>query len=368
MPKTLTVNRGASDAVRALLRSLIEGGKVEGVFTLARVNNKGVGYALIRDPEKIEQAEPFYPWMPSSGGKQLSRLVSLSRRPRPLAVVLRPCELRAFVELVKLEQCRRDKLVLISSTCGGVYPVETLSDGNPDDRVPRYWNGLKAGEGQPDARDSCRACKHFIPYNADLTVALVGCGDLDEKCTFFVNSEAGQACLEGQGGVWGQSAVETEATEKLAAARDAERERQREELHLGSLGIEGLVGIFGKCVGCRSCREVCPICYCTLCDFDSAKYENEPAWFARELNSRKGVRVPPATLLFQMGRMVHMSVSCVGCGMCSDVCPVNIPVATLFSSVGEANQKLFDYVPGKDESQKPPFVKAELNELENLTV
>ena len=368
MPKTATISLGVSDAIRKLLKSLLKAGKVEAVFGLIRINNKGLGYSIIRNPDMLDQAEPFYPWMPSNGGKQLSRLVLTSRLPRSVAAVLRPCELRAFVDLIKMEQGRSDNLVLISSTCGGVYPINTLNDGNLEDRLSRYWQVLKLGDGPADTRDSCRACSHFIPYTADLTVSLIGNDDLHERCTVFVNSEAGLDLLDGFDCKWGDGLIETDEIVKLRAKKEAEKVRQRGELQLESLGLDGLVKIFGRCLGCRSCRQVCPICCCKLCDFDSATYENEALWFERELEHRDGVRVPPDTLLFQLGRLIHMSVSCVGCGMCSDVCPVDIPVAGLFCSVGEATQRLFSYVPGKDESQELPQVKVEMEELEDLAV
>ena len=37
------------------------------------------------------------------------------------AAVLRPCEIRAFVELVKLKQARTDELILISVDCLGAF-------------------------------------------------------------------------------------------------------------------------------------------------------------------------------------------------------------------------------------------------------
>ena len=52
--------------------------------------------------------------------------------------------------------------------------------------------------------------------------------------------------------------------------------------------------------------------------------------------------------------MTHMAVSCVSCGMCSDVCPVNIPVSTVFSRVGDSLQKVFSYLPGRDVEEPVP--------------
>jgi formate dehydrogenase subunit beta len=52
--------------------------------------------------------------------------------------------------------------------------------------------------------------------------------------------------------------------------------------------------------------------------------------------------------------MAHMAVSCVNCGMCSDICPVNIPVAEIFSMVGDSLQKVFEYFPGRDIKEAVP--------------
>jgi len=74
-----------------------------------------------------------------------------------------------------------------------------------------------------------------------------------------------------------------------------------------------------------------------------------------QLDVKGGVRVPTGTVLFHIGRMGHMAVSCVACGSCQDVCPTNIPVALLFKKVGEAVQARFNYVPGRDVKERQPI-------------
>ncbi|GAG30851.1 unnamed protein product, partial [marine sediment metagenome] len=180
MPESLTINKGVSEGINRLLRSLIEEEKIAAAFLPVKINDEGLAYSLIADPELLETAVPFHPWMPQNGGKQLSRLTLLHPSPKPVAVVLRPCELRAFVELIKREQAARDNLILISSTCGGVYPIDTLIDGGTEDRLSAYWKSLESAEIPPDARDACRTCRHFVPYTADLTVSLIGNADLDQ--------------------------------------------------------------------------------------------------------------------------------------------------------------------------------------------
>jgi formate dehydrogenase subunit beta len=74
------------------------------------------------------------------------------------------------------------------------------------------------------------------------------------------------------------------------------------------------------------------------------------------------VRLPSDTLLFHLTRMLHMAHACVGCGMCSDACPVGIPVADLFRAVGQCVQQGFGYLPGRDPDE--PMIIAEFREDE----
>ena len=108
-----------------------------------------------------------------------------------------------------------------------------------------------------------------------------------------------------------------------------------------------MIDIFGKCIGCHGCNAVCPICYCTLCDFDSFNYDYNTPILEKELEEKGALRLPPDTMFFHLGRLSHMSFSCVGCGMCSDVCPASIPVAAVFKKTGEETAGIFDFVAGR---------------------
>jgi hypothetical protein len=41
--------------------------------------------------------------------------------------------------------------------------------------------------------------------------------------------------------------------------------------------------------------------------------------------------------------------------MCTDVCPVDIPVSTIFSRAGASVQALFDYQPGREVTEEIPL-------------
>jgi len=128
MPEILKWNKGVEEGLIDLLKSLLQNGKVRGVFTLAKIDeNGGVAYLLISDPGELENAIPFYPLMPANAGKILSRITLKGAADSPVAVVMRPCELRAFIELVKRSQGSLENFILISYTCGGVYHLKRLS-------------------------------------------------------------------------------------------------------------------------------------------------------------------------------------------------------------------------------------------------
>ena len=51
-----------------------------------------------------------------------------------------------------------------------------------------------------------------------------------------------------------------------------------------------------------------------------------------------------------------MILSCVSCGACEDACPMDIPVAQVFSLVADDAQRLFNYEPGRDKQEPLPTV------------
>ena len=69
---------------------------------------------------------------------------------------------------------------------------------------------------------------------------------------------------------------------------------------------------------------------------------------------------------FHVGRMSHMSLSCVSCGLCTDACPVFIPVAKLFSYVGAQTQKAFEYQPGRETDEPLPLREYKTNEVKEI--
>ena len=71
------------------------------------------------------------------------------------------------------------------------------------------------------------------------------------------------------------------------------------------------------------------------------------------------------TIAFYYGKM-SKDEKCVSCGLCSDACPVNIPVSKIFSYVASKTQKTFDYIAGEDIGDALPMRDYKLDELGEL--
>ncbi len=67
-------------------------------------------------------------------------------------------------------------------------------------------------------------------------------------------------------------------------------------------------------------------------------------------------RLPADASLFHLTRLAHMAVSCVGCGMCTQACPVDLPVGTVFRAIGDRLQEVFEYLPGRSVDEPLPLV------------
>ncbi|MBN2199135.1 MAG: Coenzyme F420 hydrogenase/dehydrogenase, beta subunit C-terminal domain [Candidatus Aminicenantes bacterium] len=353
MPKALKMDVEASQGVKNFLKHLLESGKVKGVFALKKMNDSGaVSYSLITSVEELASAEPLMPLMPENAGQALSRLTVKEALKEPVAAVLRPCELRAFTELVKRVQGSEDNLLLISPICAGVFPLSSATDGSWEKQMASYAESSREGKIHPGVRKMCQACTSFIPGRADITVAFAGRKDTGSSCHLILDTPRGEEFAQGAPGT--PETVEKEPAE-LAPLREARAARRSEVFkEIDVQGQKGLIKTFAPCLGCHGCMHVCPICHCVLCVFDSKMYELQPWSIESEPESKGGIRVPSGTLFFHLGRMAHMAVSCVNCGMCSDVCPVNIPVSEVFSMVGDQLQKVFEYVPGRDVEESVP--------------
>ncbi|MEN8208276.1 MAG: (Fe-S)-binding protein [Candidatus Fermentibacteria bacterium] len=335
------------------LRKALTSGSVTSVMVPSRGPESSFPWTLVTDVSALSQAEPVPPVMSIQGAKALASFTQSETEGKLLAV-MRPCEARAAVELSKLKQVSLQNIIFLTMDCPGAVPLMEY----------RRDNDMETDITTPDTlRPLCRQCTEFTS-TGDLCLAMHG--GLNSVLPL---TPEGQILLDSLGiKPESDTSAWKEWTASLRSEREAISVESTKSLKDAYSGLEGLIEVFSGCISCRSCRTVCPICYCRLCFIDMKDRRSPASEYLERSRSSGSARLMPDTLLFHIGRMAHMSLSCVSCGMCEDACPSDIPVGRLVSMVSAGTTAVFDYRAGSDPEDPLPlntFRMEELHEYED---
>jgi len=322
-------------------------------------------YVLVKEKSLLKDALPISPVMFVQGAKAISSVTRLGKGNMKIAAIMRPCEIRATIELAKLGQVDLENITLISMDCPGVLPTSDFLN-DPDKATKVFDAAVKSGDDKI-MRPVCQICDKSSMVAGDLHIGILGA----KKDTVFIisNTEKGNnlinklgMTLDGNLDSWHTK------TKNISEERHKKRKKANKDLKSEVGGLDNFLDVYSQCINCHNCMRVCPVCFCRLCYFDSDKVKHPSEEYIQKAESKGSIRFLPDTSLFQMGRMMHMSLSCVSCGACEDACPMSIPVAQLFSMVADETQGLFDYVSGKSLDEPIPLIaykEEELHEMED---
>jgi formate dehydrogenase subunit beta len=267
---------------------------------------------------------------------------------------MKPCELRAAVELAKLRQVSLEGLLTVAVDCAGTYEprivrsAEDSLEALGEAMIVTARQGKSEPEKGPRLRHACTICVHPVAPQADLAVHFIGVGE--EAGIVVELAEEGWA--EPLGLTLGIEAdSHRQAVSALVHTRQSRRNEDLDaitaEMSPRSDGTPGLVELFDQCQRCYNCSVACPLCYCKECLFRTETLRPEPRRFQALAGSRGLTRMPGDAIAFQLTRLNHVSTSCVGCGLCTSACPADLPIDAVFQAVARRTQGLFEYVPGR---------------------
>jgi formate dehydrogenase subunit beta len=330
---------------------------------------------LISDPDLLDLADPLAPAFALNAARQVCHLTRAPANHR-VAAVLRPCEIRAFIELVKLKQGLREQVLIIGIDCLGAYSNDTFEavSRQAGEALAHQFlrSRLSGDEEKPDDTElakACRACEQCLPSGADVAIGLWGV-DIDRELIVQALTGAAEEVFEKLALKKGSLPAErTGVVEAVVADRTRFRDRMFAETAAATDDMEKLGGYLANCVNCYNCRTACPVCYCRQCVFETNLFDHEPLQYLSWARRKGQIKMPTDTIFYHLTRLAHMSTSCVGCGQCSNACPNGIDVMSLFRTVAHRTQAAFDYVAGRDVAEKPPlseFREAEFPEVEGL--
>ena len=372
-----TKQNGLNGAIARFLGELLEKGGLDAVLVPSKLPYKKderiVMQTLVTDPQQLDQVDPFAPVATCNSAKLLSSL-TYEKAGKKLAAVVRSCEARAFLELVKLKQGRLEDLLLIGIDCNGRYEngdYLRYADSD-DDSTLNFLTAIHGGNGAMqaadfDITDACKSCEFPVAENVDLRLCVFG-EDPRQRIHVETVSDKGRQVMESLGLSPDEEPPERKAAVEALVERRVEH-RDEVFARIGKVIEEpdGILELVGNCINCYNCRVACPVCYCRECVFVTDTFRHASEAYFRWAEKKGRQKMPTDTVFFHLTRMLHMSTLCVGCGQCTSACPNDIPVGALFRTVANRTQKRFEYQPGRDVNEPQPLATFHSDELGDVT-
>jgi formate dehydrogenase subunit beta len=264
-----------------------------------------------------------------------------------VAIIARPCDTRALIELAKIKQVNLDNLFIIAFEDRGMIPgaskdIKKVKDIDPTKVVKEKVgdNGLilklddgKVKEVPINIAENCSRCNRKVPVVADLGITdLVIPIDSDE-IILKVYSEKGSELIE-------KSKIKTKPlpndikqnlADKIKEIKDTALAKRAKDLEeWDKLSQAEKIEQLQKCTMCGMCIRGCPVCYCVDCILQKKRKE-------KVINKET----------YQLTRIAHVADRCVECGNCDNNCPQNLPLSLYFQSLNDAFKTKFKYRAGE---------------------
>lgn len=350
-------------------KGILENGAVDAVLAPMAQGKKGVRLSLITSAANTGAVDPFAPVAAVSGAKIAS---SLTARPsgRKVAMVLRPCEIRAVVELVKLKQVNLDDVLMIGMDCLGRYEntdfAKFQEQGGTSEAFLEKALAGNTATGDFDVAGACKICEFPAAANVDLRLCAIGSGN--GTVHIEAVTEKGQAALEKSGLKTGDNpSGRDEAVKKLVATRTEAKDKKFAEYRAETNTFQALGDKLSACINCYNCRVACPVCYCKECVFVTDTFRHTGDQFMMWADKGGMLKMPNDTIFYHLTRITHMSLFCVGCGQCTSACPNDIDLMPLFRTSADKTQAKFSYQAGRSVEEEQPMAGFASDELFEVT-
>lgn len=340
---------------------------VNAIFVQQDIQGGAAVQTLVKNPEALTNVNPLAPVSLQNAARLVGDL-SVRNLDEKVGVVLRSCEVRALIELVKLNQAKLDNLVIIGVDCLGTFEpsqYRSLVKGEQF-KLDQWLKNASNGETELDGmevRQACQICDHITAGHAAIHIGWVGVDVADGLLIEVQDQYAEQMKTIGLSEASDVSKREA-LIEKLLTARRAHREKTLAEYGERFNSMEKLIDELTACLKCSNCRQACPICFCRECVFNSPTFNHDADKYLNWAARKGRIEMPTDTVLFHLTRANHIGTSCVGCGQCELACPSSIPVGMMFQVMSKKAQDLFEYVPGRDVEEPLPLTVFKEVELE----
>jgi formate dehydrogenase subunit beta len=323
------------------------------LVTLGGEENLHAVPQYITDIAFVNQINPFKPLMEINAARLIPSL--LDEHPsKKMAAFLRPCEMRALIEISKHIPVNLDRMLALSADCLGTLPADEYqwrlerasrnistdqqdSAETSDELAHEALQFARQGGITPYRyRSACQVCPSPAATDAQVNLHVLG---LPVRQNMLV-SIAGEDIADD---IHLEQYAKPKANEALVKQHERilsrmcerhQRTMDRVNEDLGSLlpaDVDALIHQLEGCSDCQHCMDVCPIC-----SVDRPRRDEDGHY------DRSGV--------------MRWLVSCAGCGMCEQSCPEHLPTSAIFGHIRQQLAQQWEYSPGKSFDQPLPML------------
>ena len=294
---------------------------------------------LIRSIAELEGMNPFRPLMTINSARLIPGLLS-ANPDQKLATVLRPCEMRALIEMVKHDGFALNQILTITVDCLGTFPPEDYlwrAERKGSTEKLSYESLRFARQGGIQAyrnRPVCQYCVAPNAHGADINIGVLGL-PVRQLLTVSIQNTLFANRIDWRNITDGPAAEAIISQRESMLAKLAERHTRTRERILTGLNsslpgdVDALIQQFEKCGDCQICLEVCPIC-----SVDFPRHGEDQKFLRQDI--------------------LRWLVSCAGCGMCEQACPNHQPLGAIFAQIRDQLSSLLDYSPGMSIEEQLP--------------
>ena len=296
---------------------------------------------FINDSGQLDRVNPFKPLMTLNTASLIPNLLNAPPGSH-FGAMMRPCELRALIEMIKHNGFSTDEVLTICTDCLGTYPVEDYEwrakrKGEPEKLTQEALQfARQGGIGTYRYRSACQVCTAPDARSGDINIGVLG---LPVRQFILITARdeatAGRLRLDEIADVQADPALAAQHERLLA--KIVERNRRTYERVISGLAdilptdLEALIEQLESCENCQDCLNVCPIC---VVDHPQRAEDGK---FVRE-------------------DVTRWMISCSGCGVCESACPKHLPLNAIFLHIRTQLAEMYDYSPGASPQEPLPVI------------